>query len=42
MIAQGIVCTLDFLTEWNTDCIPEGRKSSVQTMIKQGRECIRE
>ncbi len=42
MIGQSIVYTRAFLTERNTGCIPEGRKSRVYTMIKQGREYIRE
>ncbi len=37
VIGQSIEYTEDFLTEWNTDCISEERKSSVYSMIKQGR-----
>jgi hypothetical protein len=38
MIAQSIDRTQDFLTERNTDCISEERKSCVRSMIMQGRE----
>jgi len=37
MIAQSIDCTEDFLTERNTECISEGGKFCVQSMIMQGR-----
>ena len=38
MIAQSIDRTQNFLTERNTDCISEERKSCVRSMIMQGRE----
>ena len=36
MIAQRFVFTRSFLTEWNTDCLSEGRKFLVGTKIKRG------
>ncbi len=36
MIAQRFVFTRGFLTERNTDCLCEGRKSLVGTKIKRG------
>ncbi len=37
MIEQSIACTENFLTERNTDCISEERKTCAQAVIMQGR-----
>jgi len=37
MVGKSIDCTEDFLIKRNADCISEERRSSVQSMLMQGR-----